>query len=192
MRWLIVLTLLMTCVGCATYEYDIVQPEALAGHIPAKPPRRFEIGPLGYQWQSYDNHLILQVLNTTDDPIELLGAQSYVVDPTGQSHPLTSQTLAPHSFIKLILPPIPPRIQRGGPSIGIGLGVGSAGGAWDRGYGGVGVAEPIGRPDYLVYTAGSTGEFWEWDGQSDVRLLLVFRAGDQTLRQAFVLHRRKM
>jgi len=187
MRWLIVMMLMMLCGGCATYEYDLVRPAELARHIGSQSAEGFNIGPLAYELQSYDNHLIIQIRNPTHDPIELMGAQSYVVDPSGQSHSLKSQSIAPASFIKLILPPIPPRIQRTGPSIGIGVGMGRA---WNGGYGGVGVAEPIGPPDYLVYDTG--GDFWEWNGQTDVRLLLVFKAGDQTLRQEFLLHRRKM
>jgi hypothetical protein len=54
------------------------------------------------------------------------------------------------------------------------------------------VSEPLGRPAYLVYASDSASDIWQWNDETDVRLLLVFQAGKQTLRQEFVLHRRKM
>jgi len=94
--------------GCATYEYDLVQPSELARHIGRKAEEHFYLRPLDYWMISYENYLIVRVGNPTDDPIHLLGAESTAVDPHGQSHPLRSQTIAPHTWIKLILPPLPP------------------------------------------------------------------------------------
>ena len=80
---------------------------------------------------------MMDIFNPTGDAITLLGDQSSVVDPRGQSHPLRTQSIAPAAFIKLILPPMRP-VYRANPSIGIGVGVGFSRAYYNRfGYGGV-------------------------------------------------------
>ena len=44
--------------------------------------------------RTVENRLVLQIQNKTDDPIQLLGERSTVVDPGGQSHPLASHGTA--------------------------------------------------------------------------------------------------
>src|SRR5438046_10452514 len=72
--------------------------------------------------QAVESRLLMFVVNSTDDAIELLGPESTAVDSAGQSHPFRSQSIAPHSYVKLILPPVRP-YYRSGPTFGIGLGI---------------------------------------------------------------------
>lgn len=177
--------------GCAHYEYDIVQPPDLAGHVGGGRDVVFSRGPLLYRLRSYQNHLVIQIHNETSQPIQLLGGQSFVVDPDGQSHPLNDETIAPESFIKLVLPPILPEVTPVGPVIGFGLGVSSVyGPGYDLGF-----EDPFFvRPRYYA-SADVENRFWKWEGQTDVRLSLTFgHAGSAQapFTQAFVFHRRKM
>src|SRR5262245_44628212 len=87
--------LCMTTTGCAKYEFDIVDPPELAGHIGSKSDHDVEREPLEYRLRAYDNRLVMRIYNKTDDPIHLQGDRSFVVDPDGQSRPLRSQTIAP-------------------------------------------------------------------------------------------------
>jgi hypothetical protein len=182
--------------GCAHYEYDIVSPPEMAQHVGTKQPVVLSRPPLQYRLISYDDHLIVRIYNPTPDRIQLLGDESSVVDPQGQSHPLRSRMIAPNSFIKLILPPLAPEVAPYGPAIGFGLGF-----AYATPYWGMGFYDPLYDPlwerprYYAVYDANGT-EYWIWSGQSDVRLTLVFRRDQQNQQkpfsQDFVLHRRRM
>lgn len=170
------IALLLWCGGCATYEYDLVRPPELARHIGGQ-PQAVQMEPLIYHLQSYDNHLVMQVQNPTADPISLIGDQSTIVDPGGQSHPLRSQTIAPGSFIKLIFPPVPPRIERTGPSIGIGIGYGRH--------------PAYHEPQYLTVYEDSAF-YWDWDGQTDAKMNLVYERNGQRFVHQFMFLRKKM
>jgi hypothetical protein len=180
--------------GCATYEYDLVEPPDLARHIGTKADEVIKLDPLVYHLRSYDNHLVIRIENPGDDPIRLLGDQSTVVDPAGQSHPLRSQTAAPHSFIKLILPP-PRPYYRSGSNIGIGLGVGVGRVYGGHPYwGGAALYDPWYWDEpryYTLYEPGSV-DYWDWNGETDVRLNLVYQRADRTFRDSFTFHRKKM
>jgi hypothetical protein len=189
-----VLMLLALGGGCARYEYDLIEPQDLARHIGEKADEVAPVDPLVYHLRSYDSHLIVHIDNPTEDPIRLLGDQSTVVDPGGQSHPLRTQTAAPHSFIKLILPPPRPYYApRSNVSIGFGFGVGHYhhhGGYW----GGATFYDPWywdGPPYYMLYDPGNVA-YWEWQGETVVRLNLVYQRGERTFRHAFVLGRKKV
>src|SRR5262249_1093157 len=100
--------LLLFAAGCTHYEFDLVEPQNVATHIGTKADSVVALDPLEYRFRAYEDHLLVRVFNPTDDPIQLIGEQSSVVDPEQQSHPLRSATIEPHSFVKLILPPPPP------------------------------------------------------------------------------------
>jgi len=187
-----VLLTLLAIPGCARYEYDILQPPDLARHIGTKSDIVVRQDPLEYRLRTVDNRLVMRIHNPTQDPIMLLGPQSSVVDPQGQSHPLRTQTIAPQSFIKLIFPPLRPRVERVGPSIGIGVG-GTFGGRYRRHYEGVGYDQPFydDEPRYLA-VVDDDALYWDWRGQGQMRLTLVFDRGGQTLRHQFVIGRKKM
>jgi hypothetical protein len=185
------LALFCLMAGCARYEYDITRPQDFAGHIGTMTDTTFQRDPLEYRWRTVDNRLVLRIYNPTDQLITLLGQRSSVVDPQQQSHPLVTQTMAPSSFIKLILPPLRPRIERTGPSIGIGVGTVIGSGRYGRR-----AVEPY--PDwppepryFTVYE--DSAVYWDWDGATTVRLTLVFQRPDSSsFEHEFVIARRKM
>src|SRR3954471_5150052 len=94
--------------GCAKYEFDLTEPADLARHIGREGETVLHRDELEYRFQSVDNRLLMHVVNATEDQIELIGPESTVVDPRGQSHPFRAQAIAPRSYIKLILPPMRP------------------------------------------------------------------------------------
>jgi hypothetical protein len=175
--------------GCTHFEYDIVQPPELVQHIGRDADAVFTRTPLLYRMRSYEDHLVIQVHNPTTQPITLLGGQSFLVDPQGQSRPLRTQTIGPQSFIKLILPPMPPDVAPAGPVIGFGLGAAYRAGP-DVG---LEYDQPIlDRPRYYAAYDADMG-YWTWEGESDVRLSLTLAMGNQPpFTQTFVFHRRKM
>jgi len=163
--------------GCANVEYDLVQPPALAQHIGSKTVTvRRE--PLEYRLTSDEGHLVIQIYNRAAQPITLLGGSSTIVDPDGQSHPLSSRVMAPQSFIKLILPPVRP-IRTAQP-----LG-------YSRGYFGPEYPYnddpfwdgPPYYPDPFFDTPPAPeyddqeGTYWRWE-HGDVRLVLVYLYGN--------------
>jgi hypothetical protein len=182
--------------GCARYEYDIVQPPDLARHIANKVDTTVDVEPLQYALRTVDNRLVMRVYNRTDEPMELIGPRSSVVDPSGQSHPLRSQPLAGQSFIKLIFPPPRPRVYDPGPTFGVGVGYG------------IGSAHPHRRhhphyhsggyfydgdePRYFaVYDEGDV-YYWDWRGAGEARVSLVFRRGDKEFKHEFTFRRVKI
>src|SRR5438067_6143668 len=120
--------LLLAAGGCAKYEYNLVKPTELSKHIGAGSDSVVSVDPLEYRLRTVDNRLVIRIFNPTDDVIELVGPKCSMVDPEGQSHPLRSQSIAPGSFIKLILPPPRPRVYDPygggywGPTVGVGVG----------------------------------------------------------------------
>ena len=123
----------------------------------------------------------MKIYNHAEQPIELLGPQCAVVDPAGQSHPLLSQTMVPGSFVKLIFPPLHPEIYPTGPAFQFGVGT-QVGEAADR----FEVA-----PRYLA-NYGPDTLYWNWDGETEVRVLLVYRQGEETIQQDFTFKKIKM
>jgi hypothetical protein len=190
MQWPLLCAMLLL-VGCARYEYDITRPQEFAQHIGSKSDVVFSRDPLEYRWRTVENRLVLRIFNPTDQPITLLGQRSSLVDPEQQSHPLATQTMAPDSFIKLILPPLRPRIERTGPSIGIGVGTMIGSGRYGRR-----AVTPYPdwppEPRYMtVYDDDAI--YWDWNGATRVRLTLVFQRPDSSsFEHEFVIARRKM
>src|SRR5882762_2674772 len=125
MRTSFVVILLLLAGGCAKYEFDLVEPADLATHIGRDKETVIKRDELEYRMQAVESRLLIFVVNSTDDAIELIGPESTAVDPGGQSHPFRSQSIAPHSYVKLILPPMRP-YYRTGPTFGIGLGIHAA------------------------------------------------------------------
>ena len=184
--------------GCAHYEYDLVSPPDLAQHIGTKADAVVQVDPLEYRLRTYENRLVMSIFNPTSDPITLAGDRSYVVDPAGQSHPLRVQTIAPNTFIRLVLPPMRPGYYQSSPNIGIGFGVGYSYYHGHRGYGYRGYAyDPFfyDQPTYYTYYDESDNTYWNWEGESTVRMHLVyFRAGGNRdpFTRDFTFARKKM
>jgi hypothetical protein len=131
--------------------------------------------------QSAEGRLVIEIFNPTSDTILLLGRQSSVADPAGQSHPLADQTIAPGSFVKLILPPMRPQATPTGPSIGVGFSTGGSQADWDNNN----------WPRSVDAANADSTLYWDWDDEGDARLTLVFRRGnDQQFQHEFTFHRK--
>jgi len=188
--------LLLFAVGCTHYEFDLTQPANIATHIGTKSDSVVALDPLEYRFLAYEDHLIVRIFNPTDDPVQLVGEESAVVDPTGQSHPLRTGMIEPHSFVKLILPPPPLVVGPYGPSIGI-----SIGGAYGYHYHRHGWYPNYGwryydpwyyAPRYFVlYDQGDT-TYWNWRGESSVRVALAYLRNGKTFRDEFEFARVKV
>ena len=176
--------------GCAKYEYNLVRPPELAGHVGSNADAVVTVDPLEYRMRSVDNRLVLRVFNPTQDAVELLGAKSAAVDPNGQSHPFHAQTIVPGSFIKLIIPPIRPRVYEPyyGPTWGFGTGVGTRVSGHSHCHSAANSSGPL----YLMMMDENDTYYWDWSGESGCRLLLVYsRAGKEFTHEFFFL-RQKM
>ena len=197
MRFASALVLLLFATGCAHYEYNIVQPDNLQAHIASKLATRVKLDPLEYSFRAVEDYLVIRIYNTANDPIHLVGERSTVVSPEGQSHPLRPMTIAPGSFIKLIFPPMRPRLEPVGPTIGIGFGMRAGRHFFAPGYP---VGYPYAYPPYYAYDepryfiayGPDESYYWDWDGETDVTATFVYRRNDKEFQHRFVFHRQKM
>jgi hypothetical protein len=181
--------------GCARYEYDLLEPADVAQRIGRKQAVVVPMEPaVRYEARAYSDRLVLFVFNESDEPLKLLGDDSYAVDPRGESHPLPTRTVAPGSSTKLIFPPVRPTLRQSGPSFGIGLGVG-LGSARRRGhYGGVrhgAFGDPFydDHPRYYQLTDDGT-TYWNWSGNgTEVSVRLVYQRGAERFEHEFTFRR---
>jgi hypothetical protein len=173
---------LCSAFGCANYEYNLTDPPDLARHI-GKSDQTIPLDPLAYHFITDSNHLVIRIENPMDTPVELLGDQSVVVSPDGQSHPLRSQTIAPYSFAKLIFPPLRPRFENTGPTFGIGVGA-------------VHHVRYPAYPDFptprYLYLYDDETYYWDWEGETAIRLTVVYRHQGKTFEHRFAFVRKKM
>lgn len=197
--------LLFLVPGCARYEYDVVEPPALAGHVGDQSWAGMRRDELEYRMRSADNRLVMLVYNRGERTIKLLGSDSAAIDPHGESHPLQSSTIPPGSFAKRIFPPPPPTLQTNASSYGVGVGV--MGGAYATHFhGGTGswrYADPylygpypygyVTQPRYYTVYDPNDLTFFDWSGESTMRFQFVYqREGGETIRHEWVIRRKKM
>src|SRR3954468_1997037 len=189
MRTSFVFALLLLAGGCARYEFDLVEPADLAGHVGPDKETILKRDELEYRMQSVDSRLLMYIVNSTDDQIELVGPQSTAVDPAGQSPPVPSQAIAPHGFVKLILPPMQP-YYRAGPTFGIGVGIHA-----HRGHGsywGGGLYDPLwDEPRYFAVYDETDALYWNWAGEGEARIRLTFQRGREEFHHNFLIRRKK-
>lgn len=198
--------LLILLPGCVRYEYDVVQPPELAGHVGTKSWVSFQRDELEYRLRTVDDRLVMRIYNLGEQPVKLLGPDSAAVDPRGESHPLRRATILPGSHVRLVFPPPRPRVARYGPSFGFGVGIGSGfGGRFHhRDHFGYGAYDDIGPRYYSVYDA-SDPTYFRWPGNTNLRLLLTYRrgltgesetpadeGGEEIFRHEFTFRRRRM
>ena len=112
-----------------------------------------------------------------------------MVDPEGQSHPLRGQSIAAKSFIKLILPPMRPRIENTGPTFGIGVGTYVGDGRYGRH--GYLYDDWYDEPRYFT-VVDDNAIYWNWSGEGEIRLSLVFARKDEAFTHEFVIRRVKI
>jgi hypothetical protein len=178
-RQFVMLGFVFFLTGCYHYEYRIVSPPDFQRRIFADRELVVHRDPMEYRFLAEQDLLVIRIFNPTQEPIQLLGQQSSVVDPHGQSHPLLGQVIPPGAYIKLILPPMPRYEVVSAPHASVGFGFGY--GFHHHGYYG-GWYAPIwydpgwDEPRYVaVYEPGQS--YWRWDGPGDVRLILTLQRG---------------
>ena len=174
------LTLLGVAGGCASATYDIVEPSQSARRIAGDSDTLVEMKPVAYRFRSVEDHLVIRIYNPGDVAISVLGPDSYVVDPGGQSHAVVSQTIPPGAFVKMILPPLPPEQTPTGPYL-----------AFQVSSGGVAMDNPMPRldPQGLRNQAGDT---WTWSGDGEVKLRLKYQLGNaEPFTHSFSIRRNK-
>jgi len=189
MRTSFLLVLLLLAGGCAKYEFDLVEPADLAAHVGRDKETVIKRDELEYRMQAVENRLLMFIVNSTDDAIELIGPESTAVDPGGQSHPFRSQSIAPHSYVKLILPPLRP-YYRAGPTFGFGLGIHGSrepDPLWLR------FDDPLWEePMYVAVYDETDTLYWSWEGESEARIRLTFKRGREMFHHNFVFRRKKV
>jgi hypothetical protein len=173
--------------GCTRYDWRVTAPPELAGTFDEKAELARDAGQLQYRLVASENRAVVRIANPTTRPVTLLGGSSVVVDPGGQSHALRTQTIAPNSFAKIIIPPLRPQV-RPGPSIGFGVGVGIGSTYHRRGYpyGGVGAYDGFpDEPAYYTVYEDDDSYYWDWHGEGAVRALLRYRwdGGEETTQE---------
>jgi hypothetical protein len=189
--------ILVFLAGCARYEYDIVEPPDLAGHVGTKSWTSLRRDELEYRLRTADNRLVVQIYNRGEAPVKLLGDDSAAVDPRGESHPLRSATIPPGSYAKRIFPPPRPEVERYGPSIGIGVGAGfghvrGRPRHFHRAALDPGIAGPV-EPRYFAVYDPNDRTYFDWPGEGSVRFLFAYeRENGERFRHEFLIRRRKM
>ncbi len=105
---LLLVALAASLSGCATYDFRMVAPPAPAGApIVAREPVVVHLDPLDYRLEGQTRRLLMRITNPTDERIGLVSDRSYVVDPQGESHPVSGRLIAPHSYVQVSFPPVP-------------------------------------------------------------------------------------
>jgi len=175
--------------GCQTHTYRLVQP-ATANATIGETPIPLKIEPLEYRVAQHDNRISLRVLNPTSERIVLLGERSSVIDASGESHPLRGRVMEPHSYIRLVLPPVPSGFQHPDYTWGWGWGGATWGWGWP-GYppmSGPYYAEGFLGPPPLVYEHPLTVYDWTWN-RGPVHLRLTYDRGKESFEHEFEFNR---
>jgi len=165
----------------------VVQPSSSASPVAAQPVQ-IHYEPLDYTLARERDRLGLNINNPTDDQIVLLGNRSHVVDPTGESHPIHDRILAPHSFTRLIVPPVPftyayPDYFAYGPGWGW-----AYAGSWYDPFWGPGLG--WWGPPPLSYHQVLTNYDWQWK-TGPARLRLTYERAGKIFEHDFELVREK-
>jgi hypothetical protein len=192
--------LLFSFCGCARYEFEVLEPPEFATHVGRKKETAADVRrePLDYHMRAYDGRLVMNIFNNDEQPIDLLGDQSYVVDPDGESHPLPSAAIAPDAYIKLIFPPLRPYYPRE-PHFGFGIGIGVShfhhnhhrhfrGPRFRHFFDPDMTGTSASRTYFYQYDPGTL--YWAWEKESAIRLRLTYRRqNDEIFHHEFVIRR---
>lgn len=187
LSWVLVFGSCLICLsGCATYRFDIVNPPDLPRPIGHDQDTVLNVNAMEYRFRAVEDRLVARIYNRGRETVRLLGDQSTVVDPEGQSHPLRGTPLPPGSFMKVVLPPAL-HVEPTGPSIGFGFGYSSGYGGPGRGSG-MGIYDPASGA--TTYSDGQAT--WEWPANKSARLILVFQIGNgRAFTQEWAFAKRK-
>ncbi len=176
---------LLLLAGCAQYEYVLVEPAQFTRTI-TKEKTRIAQPPMEYEFTREDDHLMMAIINPTQEPARVVQSKSFIVSPDGESHPLPSSSIAPRSYTALLLPPEPPVYRaHSGFSIGFGFG-GPYFGT------GIGYSDSLYGGPYDYYMVGAGPNYWPWK-MGPVRMRLSYEQGStNTFEHDLVLERRKV
>jgi len=177
-----ILTVLLA--GCRTHHYQLVQPAESERRI-TNQPVTIQYSPLEYRFSRSKDRLLMRINNPTDDRIALSSTNSYVLSPTGESHPLPGRVIEPHSYTTLLLPPKPMTGQVTSPS---GWGWGprfySPMGSYDS----TGAFGPIYYPPATASYRVNTPYDWKWTS-GPARLNLTYEQNGQSFEHKLELVR---
>jgi hypothetical protein len=188
-KFLVALLACFSLCGCQTYQYRIAQPPT-ATPVVDEHPVVIHYDPLDYSLRAYHEHLAINISNPTEDRIDLLGGRSFVVDPKGESHPLRDRVIGPHSYTRILLPPIPfsyayPDYWGWSPRWGVGWGPGWYDPFWGGWYGPWAYGPPA-----ISYEQILTVYDWEWK-TGLVRLRLTYNRNAKSFEHNFEIIREK-
>jgi hypothetical protein len=179
----------LSLTGCQTYRYRIVQPHTGAPAV-ADQPVVIPYAPLEYRLTRDRDRLAMLITNPTGDQITLLGNRSFAVDPEGESHPIRERVIGPHSYTRMLVPPIPvtyayPDYWGYGPGWwwGWGWGWGYYGGWYDPFWGAY-YGPGYWGPPPLAYRTVLTSYDWKWK-TGPARLRLIYERAGKTFEQDF-------
>lgn len=173
--------------GCTKYQYRVIQPPQPEGLlVQEKSPQTITIEPLQYRLIAVESRLVMEIHNPTEDQLQLRGDLSTVVSEDGQTHTMRPAPIAPHAYLKLILPPPPPTVERTGPSITFGAGVSSGGyHRYDNDYYWT-------EPQSYRYNDANDPYYWSWPAPSTIRMRLVFDRAGKQFTDELVIEKTKM
>ncbi len=187
------LPVLLFAIGCTHYEYEVVEPTDFAGHIGTKSSFTIPLKPIRYEARSANDRLVLFIHNESDGPVKLLGEDGFAVDPNGESHPLPTRTIAPGTSTKLIMPPVRPTFRQSNPTFGLGVGIGLGSARRHGHYGGRYGYDPFYGDSPRYYRLEDDGTvYWNWNGETEVKLRLVYQLGEKNFHHDFRFRRVKM
>ncbi len=171
-----IIGLLLT--GCASYRYDVAGPDGSAKTVRKDADLVIPAEPAEIRVRQVENRCVFMIENPTTQPVSLDGANSAVVDPTGQSRALAGQLIPPGAYLKLVLPPMAEYEPRG-PEFRIGFGMQVSA-----------PQEESVKAHYLMSAAGPM-EYWEWSGAGSIRLTLSLVQEQVSRRHEFTITRTK-
>ena len=185
---LLILGTICLC-GCQTYHYRIVQPSTAPAVVGTR-PAVIRQEPLEYRVSQDEGRVKLRIINPTAERVILLGGRSYVVDPAGESHPVRGRVLGPHSYVQLLLPPIPFKFAHPDYTWGWGWDAGNWGWGWPdyAPMAGPYYSEGFFGPPPIVYSRALTAYEWKWK-QGPVQLHLAYERGAASFEHDFKFDR---
>lgn len=197
----IALLLLLASAGCVQYRHVILDPPDLAQTVGRQDDAVFSTDAGEYRMRTVEEKLVIRVFNQSAEPMQISPTRSVVVAPDGQSHPILGLTIAPGSFVKLILPPSRPVYRSRASGLSFGFGYSSAGYQRYRGgrYGsGVGFSSRhyygpwdgpgYYEPEYRV-SDDSNPVYWDWPAGQQITLTLSYDRGAKQTTDRFVILR---
>jgi len=171
--------------GCGTYVYRVVQPPGVPKPV-VDQPIILRYDPLEYGLVRHNDRLDLRITNPTSDRVILDGTRSFVIDPEGESHAIRAHILGPHSFTRMLLPPLP--FTYAYPNYYWGWGWGWGWGPYDPFWGPYYYGPAYYGPPPVAYTQVMTRFDWTWK-TGTARLHLTYERNTNIFEHEFEIVR---